>query len=329
MNKDDGGIINIYKPVGMTSFAVVSRIRRLTGIKKVGHCGTLDPFAEGVLPVCIGRATAAVQFMDQYDKRYRVEMIFGMETDTQDRTGTVVCENIPSEQELIEIEKDNFAPLRKAVGELAGTQEQLPPMYSAIKFNGKPLYEYARKGIEIERKSRTITIYEAILADVSAKGDLRATVDIHCSKGTYIRTICMNLGRTLSFGAYANSLLRTACGPFLLDNCFTLEQIEDMLRDRTASPAQTPLEYLKEKGCCIPVESAMTHMKRIDMTKEQSLRIIQGQKIVYGGNLPLDEPFLTFCMPDRFIGITKGREYSGEDTIIGAERIFADASDYQ
>ncbi len=341
VNRDNGGIINVYKPVGMTSFAVVSRIRRLVGVKKVGHCGTLDPFAEGVLPVCIGRATAAVQYMDQYDKKYRVHMIFGKETDTQDRTGTIVSENKPTEQDLQEMANSHFASLEKAVEELTGAQEQLPPMYSAIKLNGKHLYEYAREGIEIERKKRAITIYDAKLVDASAGEDFSATVDIHCSKGTYIRTICMNLGRTLTFGAYADSLLRMACGPFTLDHCFTIEQIEELLRDRMKEAeqkverndeplsAQTPVEYLIERHCCIPVEFAMSHMKRIDLDKAQSLRIIQGQKVDYSEKLSLDEPLLTFCVPDRFIGITKGREYGGENTILSAERIFVDVTDFQ
>lgn len=325
MNKDNGGIINVYKPVGMTSFGVVSRIRRLVGVKKVGHCGTLDPFAEGVLPICIGRATAAVQYMDQYDKQYRVEMIFGKETDTQDRTGTVINTNNPTEQDLSELIKNNFEPLYKIVNELIGTQEQLPPMYSAIKMNGRPLYEYARQGIEVERKKRLITIYDAKVINAAANEDFRATVDIHCSKGTYIRTICVDLGRRLSFGAYANSLLRTACGPFTLENCFTIEQIEELLGDKT----QNPLDVLREKKCCIPTEYAMSHMDKIHLTKAQSLRIIQGQKINYENMVSLNEPLLTFYGPDQFIGITKGLEYDGQETILSAERIFVDVADYQ
>lgn len=325
VNKDDGGIINVYKPIGMTSFAVVSRIRKLTGIKKVGHCGTLDPFAEGVLPVCIGRATAAVQYMDQYDKKYRAEIIFGAETDTQDRTGTVIRSNPPTERDLLEMKENDFAGLRKAVGDLVGSMEQLPPMYSAIKFNGTPLYKYARQGIEIERKTRKITIYDAKILDISAKDDLRASIEIHCSKGTYIRTIGDTLGRILSYGAFANSLVRTACGPFTLEHCFTLEQIAEFLRDNPSDP----LECLEGKNVCLPVEFAMSHMKKITLDKEASLKIIQGQKIHYDARLSLEEPLLTFCVPDRFIGITKGRELDGERTILSAERIFVDVADYQ
>jgi tRNA pseudouridine55 synthase len=320
-----GGIINLYKPVGMTSFSAVSRIRRLTGIKKVGHCGTLDPFAEGVLPVCIGRATAAVQYMDLYDKKYRVEMIFGKETDTQDRTGKVIFENEPAQQVQDEMEKSDFALLRKAVSGLTGTQEQLPPMYSAIKVDGRHLYEFARQGIEIERKTRTIRIYDAALIDISTKDGFRATVDFHCSKGTYIRTLCVHIGRALSFGAYANTLSRTACGPFTLDGCFTLEQIENLLGDKTSDP----LDILRRNDCCLPVEFALSHMNKVFLTKDQSLRLIQGQEVKTTGTLPKDGPLLVFCDPDRFVGVARRCGEEEDTTTICAERIFVDVADFK
>lgn len=337
MKNDNGGIINVYKPVGMTSFGVVSRIRRLVGVKKVGHCGTLDPFAEGVLPICIGRATAAVQYMDQYDKHYRVEMVFGMETDTQDRTGNAISTNMPTREDISQLINDNHAPLYKAVNDLIGTNEQLPPMYSAIKVNGKPLYEYARQGLDIERKKRSITIYDAKIINVLANEDLRATVDIHCSKGTYIRTICTDIGRSLSYGAYANSLLRTACGPFTVDNCITLEQIEELLKRRTQNPVeelhkdetQNPMEILHQKGWLIPTEFAMSHMQKVHLDKMQSLRIIQGQKVNYMQKVPLNQPLVTFYGQDRFIGITKGSDYMDQETVLSADRIFVDILDFQ
>ncbi|MHB1484576.1 MAG: tRNA pseudouridine(55) synthase TruB [Saccharofermentanales bacterium] len=322
---DNGGIINVYKPAGMTSFSVVSRIRRLTGIKKVGHCGTLDPFAEGVLPICISRATAAVQFMDQYDKHYTVELIFGKQTDTQDRTGTVIGENEPSAEDILEMKQNDFEALRIAICDLTGTSEQMPPMYSAIKIDGRHLYEYARKGIEIERKTRGITVYDARLVEVSADAGFRATIDIHCSKGTYIRTICEDLGKSLTFGAYANTLIRTACGPFTAEGSITL----DKLAGFAGESGIVSLERLREESILQPVEFALSYMDTVKLTRKQALSIIQGQKIDLDIELPLEKPILTFCEDDRFIGITKGREYTAQKTILSAERIFVDVSDYQ
>lgn len=338
MNRDIGGIINVYKPVGMTSFAVVSRMRKLIGMKRIGHCGTLDPFAEGVLPICTGQATKAVQFMDQYDKRYRVEMVFGMETDTQDRTGTPIFTNKPTEDDLAELRNTDFAVLREAVRAMIGTQEQLPPMYSAIKMNGRPLYEYARKGIDVERKRRTIHVYEANLIKASADGEFRATIDIHCSKGTYIRTLCTDLGKTLSFGAYAESLVRTACGPFQIENSVTPEQLKTLLDTRGD---QDPMELLFEKGLCFTPEFALSRLKTIHLNENQALRIVQGQKIPFEGLDPSEEPLLTYCGESRFIGITRyqvpeeeepGTEHEGtkeESPVLRAERIFVDAANYK
>lgn len=325
MGNESGGIINVYKPVGMSSFSVVSRIRRLIGIKKVGHCGTLDPFAEGVLPVCIGRATGAVYYMDQYDKYYTATMIFGTSTDTQDCTGTPVGINKPTEQDLYDMKSNDFLLLRKTVDKLAGRHDQMPPMYSAIKIDGRHLYEYARKGMEVERKTREVTVYEAKLTDVSADPEFRATIDVHCSKGTYIRTICAGIGESLSYGAYANTLIRTGCGPFCIGDSITLENLAGFADDT----GRIPLEKLKDDNILRPVEYALAYMDKVSLTRKQALHIIQGQKIDLDFELPIEKPILTFCDDDRFIGITMGREYTGEKTILGAERIFVDVADYQ
>ncbi len=375
MNNECGGIINVYKPVGMTSFGVVSKIRKLTGIKKVGHCGTLDPFAEGVLPICIGKATSAVQFMDKYDKKYRVNMVFGNETDTQDCTGTVISTNLPTQKDLQEMQETEFATLKAVIKSFIGPSEQLPPMYSAIKMNGKPLYEYAREGIEIERKKRNIFIYDAILIEASADGELKATVDIHCSKGTYIRTICVDIGAILKFGAYANSLIRTGCGPFKIENSVTLDELGDILKldieqklqtdsnplsdfslkennntlgnansskntnltEKTNLTSETNLtgksnlamEIFRKQNICLPVEFALSYMDKIFLDKEQTLKIIQGQKIVIEAMLPDDVPILTFCGENQFIGITKKIKNQENYSILSAERIFVDVEDYK
>lgn len=324
MKNDSGGIINIYKPVGMTSFGVVARVRRLLNVKKVGHCGTLDPFAQGVLPICIGRSTAAVQYMDQYDKRYRVEMVFGSQTDTQDRTGEVISTYDITLEDLTNLKNSDFASLKSAIKQFVGTQEQLPPMYSAIKVNGRPLYEYARKGIEIERKKRSITVYEATLIDASIENNLRATIDIHCSKGTYIRTICVDLGQIMNYGAYADSLYRTACGPFNIEDTISLEALEQLLSD----VPENRLQFLREKNICKSVEFALSYMDKIVLNKSQVLRIIQGQKVNIESDILIEKPILTFSEDYIFIGITSFINDSSYGKILKAERVFVDVEDF-
>ena len=175
------GIVLIHKPRGMTSFGVVSRLRKLTGIRRIGHCGTLDPFAEGLLPVCIGRATAAVRYMDGYDKSYRVVVRFGSATDTMDPEGQVTNQYRWEKGELEQMSADGFSRLKEIVAQLVGEHQQTPPMFSAVKVSGKPLYRYAREGLTIERKTRRIVISAAELEDIQCRpldGYLTASVRI-------------------------------------------------------------------------------------------------------------------------------------------------------
>ena len=210
------GILNILKPPGMTSFDVVSFLRRLTGERKIGHAGTLDPMAAGVLPVCTGRATKAVEFLMEKDKLYRAEVTLGITTDTQDTTGTVLTEKKPelSDPEIIE-----------AVTSFRGKYVQIPPMYSAVRVNGKKLYELARQGIETERQAREVEIYSARVISISRKDRIRVLFDIHCSKGTYIRTLCADIGGALGCGGCMSFLLRLKAGPFHISESVTLEEL--------------------------------------------------------------------------------------------------------
>ncbi|MHB1453173.1 MAG: tRNA pseudouridine(55) synthase TruB [Saccharofermentanales bacterium] len=325
-----GGIINIYKPVGMTSFSVVSKVRRLFGVKRVGHCGTLDPFAQGVLPVCLDRATSVVRYMEGYDKRYRVVMLFGAQTDTQDRTGKVISENYPDAAERSRIAESGFSELKQAIGEFVGESDQLPPMYSAIKINGTPLYKYARQGIEMERAKRKITIYSASLADASAAPEFVATVDIHCSKGTYIRTICEDLGLRLSYGAHATELYRTACGPFLETNSITLEKLEKVLSD-----AEDPWRLFGRKDGFFKTDYALSTMPRMVFSASDSLKLIQGQIVEVEVQADPDARFAAYCEPDCWIGVIKPVPAPGSDEAedgryyVKAERMFADADNYR
>ena len=199
----------------MTSFDVVSFLRRLTGERKIGHAGTLDPMAAGVLPVCTGRATKAVEFLMEKDKLYRAEVTLGITTDTQDTTGTVLTEKTGTVgSEIIE-----------AVTSFRGKYVQIPPMYSAVRVNGKKLYELARQGIETERQAREVEIYSARVISISRKDRIRVLFDIHCSKGTYIRTLCADIGGALGCGGCMSFLLRLKAGPFHISESVTLEEL--------------------------------------------------------------------------------------------------------
>ncbi|HAL74644.1 MAG TPA: tRNA pseudouridine(55) synthase TruB [Clostridiales bacterium] len=274
----ESGLILINKPRGITSFGVVSRLRKLTGIRRIGHTGTLDPFADGLLPVCLGRATVAVQFMDGYDKTYRLEIEFGRATDTHDLTGLTISEHQLTQTEQQELIHSDFAVLRDAVGNLPGEHLQTPPMYSAVKIDGRKLYEYARKGQSIERKARQIKIYSADLEDVSlTDGILRASIQIECSKGTYIRTIADDLGRHLGFGAHARSLTRLRCGPFSLEQAFDLADLENR---RNNFPDQMSfVSHLNNQGLLLPVEKAFTDFPDITLPETAAIRLIKGQSL--------------------------------------------------
>lgn len=267
-NQSLSGIIIVNKPVGLTSFQVVGKIRKLLGVKKVGHCGTLDPFASGVLPVCVGKATRVIRYMDEYDKAYRCTAHFGACTDTQDREGRIIGGKAPTKEEMEQMNADNFQAIRTLFSDLNGEKEQLPPMYSAIKMAGRPLYKYARKGITLDRKTRTIRLYDCIVHRISTEeGVLKADFSLSCSKGTYIRTICDDLGRESGFGAYASSLQRTRCGDFLIENALTLEEIEKLHH------AERTEEFL------LPEDLAVSHMMRFEVTQEEAGHIRLGQQL--------------------------------------------------
>ena len=222
------GIVVIDKPEGWTSMDVCGKLRSLLHEKRVGHSGTLDPMATGVLPVFVGQATKAVSFAENGKKEYRASLRLGITTDTQDTTGTVLSEAPAQVTE---------EALRALLPRFTGEIEQLPPMYSAIKINGKKLYELARRGIEAERKPRQVTIYELELLGRAENGDweLRAV----CSKGTYIRTLCHDIGTALGCGGAMSALRRTAASGFTLDGAVTLEDVE-----REGAALLRPLESM-------------------------------------------------------------------------------------
>lgn len=217
------GVLAIHKPRGMTSHDVVWRLRRILGTKKIGHTGTLDPDVDGVLVVCIGRATKLVQFMEHAHKVYHARAVLGVSTTTEDLSGDVV-ETLP-----VPVGCFDEAGLRDVLAGFVGVSKQVPPMYSAVKVNGRKLYEYARSGMEVERPERSIEIFRLdLVADSLNFVDERAyfEFDIESAKGLYVRTLCVDVGAKLGFPAAMADLQRTLSGQFSLSDCVTLEQVE-------------------------------------------------------------------------------------------------------
>ena len=210
------GLIIVDKGEGITSQGAVNRIKRLFGVKKAGHTGTLDPLATGVLPVLIGRGVKASEFMLTDDKHYIATLALGITTDTEDITGEVLTrsDRIPTEDDVM-----------KAVSKFIGEIKQVPPMYSAIKVGGKKLYELAREGQVIEREARDVTVYSI---GVERKDEREYTLDIKCSKGTYIRTLCADIGASLGVGGVMKTLRRAEAAGFALDRSYTIEALENM-----------------------------------------------------------------------------------------------------
>ena len=225
------GIINVLKPPGMTSSDVVVWMRRVLKVKKIGHTGTLDPGVSGVLPLCVGKGTRLAEYITEQGKAYRAEVTFGITTDSQDAFGNVIQVTTP------EIEQSD---LERILPSFTGEISQIPPMYSAVRIEGKHLYEYAREGIVVERKSREVTIYKIRLEKWYDGEFPRAILDIECSKGTYIRTISHDLGQALGCGAHMSYLLRVRSGPFQLQESWTLEEIEEAARN-SSYPFLLPL----------------------------------------------------------------------------------------
>ncbi len=215
----------------MTSTDVVRWVEKRTKGDKVGHTGTLDPGASGVLPICVGKATRLAEYYTNQRKYYRAEITLGIATDTQDSFGEEISKKAP------EVSKSEFV---NALNKFIGDVEQLPPMFSAVRKNGRHLYEYARKGIEVERKQRTITIYSLELVDWYKGNFPKAIFDIECSKGTYVRTICHDLGIELGCGAHMSFLLRLGSGPFTIQDSKTLEEIEACLTQGDLSFVTSP-----------------------------------------------------------------------------------------
>ena len=237
------GIINIYKEAGFTSHDVVAKMRGICRQKKIGHTGTLDPQATGVLPVCLGSGTKLCDMLTDKDKEYVAELLLGVTTDTQDTTGQVLSEKPVSVTE---------EAVREAVNSFVGDYMQVPPMYSALKVDGKKLYELARAGKEIERQARPVRILEIEILEVALPV---VKMRVACSKGTYIRTLCADIGEKLGCGGTMKSLLRTKVGAFGIKDAYTLAQLEQLWDEERLEEILFPVESAFE-------ECPMLHVKQ-------------------------------------------------------------------
>ncbi|MZQ75170.1 MAG: tRNA pseudouridine(55) synthase TruB [Peptoclostridium sp.] len=254
------GIVNILKPTGMTSHDVVGMLRKITGIKKIGHTGTLDPNAAGVLPVCIGRATRICEFIQDKKKKYRAELTLGIKTDTYDSFGAVL-------ERISDFEMPSEDDILRTIESFRGEQLQQPPIYSALKVNGKKLYELARAGkSDVEIKSRRIFIHDIKVVRIKGNSVL---FDVECSKGTYIRSICNDIGDKLGLCAYMSFLLRMSSGEFNLENSYTLEEFEEALRLDGA------------RGILLPTDFALREYKQVEIYESAMKSFLNGA-YVYG-----------------------------------------------
>ena len=276
MPQDLFGFLNIYKPVGMTSHDVVAVLRRITKIKQIGHTGTLDPFAEGVLPVCIGKATRLIEYLND-DKAYVASVQFGKTTDTYDLEGAFLTESnkIVSEAEIVE-----------ALKFFQGEIEQIPPIYSAIKVKGKKLYEYARAGEQVEIKPRKVIIEDIHLVGFDAERQ-SAEIYINCSKGTYIRTIGHDLGQNLGCGAYLTNLKRVQAGDFYINDSVELDTLDSL------ENIKTNLIYPLEK---LPLE-------QVTVNEIEFKRICNGLPIYPRNGV---SGMVSLVYNDKLVGIAEG-----------------------
>lgn len=300
MENDINGVIIVNKHKGVTSHDIVAKIRRLYGTKKVGHTGTLDPMATGVLPILIGRAAKAAEYLVSDSKRYVAEIKLGIETDTEDITGKILktSDTLPGKTEF-------FKVCKEFVGEIY----QTPPMYSALKVGGKKLVDLAREGKEVERTPRKIEIKSILPEEVSEKEGIY-TLDVECSKGTYIRTLCADIGKKLGCGAAMSSLERTRSGNFDIKDAYTVCELENMTPEQRASVVR-PVETLFSELPAVTLDGFYAKLCR------SGCEIYQHKiKTAY----PVDE-FVRILDKNGFFALGKVKEYEN-GSAIKAVKIF-------
>lgn len=294
------GFVLLNKSEGITSFLAAAKLRRIFYQKKIGHTGTLDPMATGVLPVALGGATRFIELIESHDKAYRATFILGKTTDTLDISGKVLCEK------EVNVKKEDVI---NAISSFKGNIKQLPPMYSAIKKDGVRLYELARQGIEIEREERDVTVYDISLVSYN-ESRAEYTIDVSCSSGTYIRSLISDIGSKLSCGAVMTSLLRTKANAADISECFTFEELLKMKEEGTLDKAVRPVwKFIK--------------YPKITVTAAQSVRFKNGGELdlnrVKQANS--DGYYNVFSPEDEFLGIGERIENEG---ILKVKRVYVE-----
>ncbi|MNB64126.1 tRNA pseudouridine synthase B [compost metagenome] len=306
---DYEGVLAVYKPAGFTSHDVVAKARRLLGMKRIGHTGTLDPQVTGVLPLCLGRATRVVEYIQELPKEYVATLRLGVSSDTEDLTGTIT--EAADEVHITEEE------VRKTLNSFKGVISQTPPMYSAVKVGGKRLYELAREGKTVERKSREVEIYEIEMLNMVWDGKYPdITFRVLCSKGTYIRTLCVDIGRALSLPGVMVRLERTMSAGIREDRCLTLDQIAEHCQNGTLQ------QFL------IPADEAISHMPAFTVSDEKRAAALQGQRLsakVVNPEVQEKGPIRLYDQTGVFLGIYE-REETGS---IAPVKVFSEAGHRQ
>ena len=291
----ENGILNINKPEGWTSQDVVAKLRGRLHIRRVGHTGTLEPMATGVLPVCFGKATRIIEYYDDDFKTYEAEMKLGMVTDTLDITGTVL------ETKPVDVSEEDVI---QAIDSFRGWITQIPPKYSALKVNGKPLYKYAREGVEVEIKSRKIYVADIQAMEVNL-GENRILFRVTCSKGTYIRTICDDIGKKLGCGGTMTALQRIQSGCFRVEDARTLPEILKMTDEEL-------------ERCVVPMDETLVHLGRIELKSMESVPFYyNGREIDTGYVNVLASPAVPEALQEGSRLGDKYRVYDPEGKFLG------------
>ena len=300
------GLLNIDKPLGNTSFSIVAMVKRLSGERRVGHAGTLDPAATGVLPICLGRGTRIVEYLMGTTKTYRAQIEFGVATDTYDASGEITQRGDPSgiSQEQLE----------SALASFHGLIQQIPPMYSAVKHRGQPLYKLARAGITIERRSRPTKIYKLELIGWQPPV---ATVEVECGKGTYIRSLAHDLGQSLGCGANLKSLIRLKYGIFDIDNAVSIPVLEDAFH------------HGHWHQFVYPIDIALSHLRAIVVNNTVEDIIRKGGSFV----IPEHDTGSTQCLPQQYPEAssteTHCRAYTIDGNFLGVMRLDTEKGQWQ
>jgi tRNA pseudouridine55 synthase len=276
------GVLLLDKPIGMTSNKALQEVKFLFKAAKAGHTGSLDPLATGLLPICFGEATKLSAFLLDADKHYRVRVKLGETTTTADAEGEVI--------ETIDPSGVSEADLRAVMGDFLGEQQQLPPMYSAIKHKGERLYKLARQGVEVERETRTIHIRSLDLLSFELP---EFELDVHCSKGTYVRTLAEDIGKRLGCGAHVIGLRRTGVGPYDDQSMVTLEQVQSAFADK---------RFAEMDDWMLPLESALAEWPEVKLTADAAFYLQQGQPILVP-NAPTSGWVRLYANQSDFLGV--------------------------